>query len=311
LANYQLSRHFAYFFSRLNPSSSFEQTASSQYGTIKALIEARDGLACELSPVCFLQGSYRQQTALYTINDVDIVTLCRLWQPGSGGGGRTYDRDQIFAIIAAPLLNDWRYKDKVRYGPDSMCVKVDLGIKIEILPVVFKQGTTDPQEEPFRLYRPENQRWEDGYARYHQGWLSDKNSAGRAAGNFIPSIKVFKHLRAHHSVDAVSFHLECVLYSLADPLFSGRPADYSETLLAHLAATPAEDWYQRGCLTPCQERNIFTPHEWSFDSWAEFHKQVQAWARRAQLANQARDQETAIAHWQMLLGSSFFPRVVS
>jgi hypothetical protein len=36
-----------------------------------------------------------------------------------------------------------------------MCVKVDLGIKVEILPVVFKQGTNDWQAEPFRLYRPE------------------------------------------------------------------------------------------------------------------------------------------------------------
>src|SRR5207247_51286 len=107
LANYQLSKHFDHFFGRLNPSPSFEQVASCEYSSVKGLIEARNGLAASLSPRCFLQGSYRQQTAIYTINDVDIVVLCELWQPGSSGSGATsYGRDEIFDAIAAPLLND-------------------------------------------------------------------------------------------------------------------------------------------------------------------------------------------------------------
>src|SRR5438128_1289052 len=82
-----------------------ELTASSEHNTIRGLIEARDGPAAELAPVTFLQGSYRQQTAIYEINDVDIVALCKLWYPGNGiGGGRNYGRDEIFRIIAAPLL---------------------------------------------------------------------------------------------------------------------------------------------------------------------------------------------------------------
>jgi hypothetical protein len=211
MAMHHLARHFRYFFSRLNPSPSFEQVASREYNTIKGLIESRSGPAAELSPMCFLQGSYRQQTAIYTINDVDIVVLCELWQPGFAGGfGRTYGRDAIFDIIAAPLLADGRYRQKVRYGPTSMCIKVDLGIKIEILPVVYKGGNSDPQVEPFRLYRPENQQWEDGYARYHQAHLSRKNAALRTGGNFIPAIKVLKHLRSRFALDAVSFHLECL-----------------------------------------------------------------------------------------------------
>src|ERR1700688_968866 len=101
---HQLSAHFTSLFRRLNPGTSFEETASSQYNTIKGLIEDRTGGAAALSPTCFLQGSYKQQTAIYTINDVDIVVLCNLWQPGSPGGfGKSYGRDEIFRIIAAPL----------------------------------------------------------------------------------------------------------------------------------------------------------------------------------------------------------------
>src|SRR5215213_11838950 len=150
MANHPLTSNFNYFFGRLNPSSTFEKKASEHYSAVKALIEDRRGLAGELSPVCFLQGSYRHETATYTINDVDIVALCQLWQPGPGNGGRSYDRDEIFDTVAAPLLNDWRYKDTVRYNGQSMCIKLDTEPRIEILPVVFKSGTYDDSSEPFR-----------------------------------------------------------------------------------------------------------------------------------------------------------------
>ena len=202
---YDLSEHFGGLFRCLNPKPTFIQQASSQYNTIKSLIENRSGLAAELAPFCFLQGSYDQSTAIYTINDVDIVVLCSLWQPGSGASGsgyRIWDRDAIFGTIAAPLLDDGRYKSKVYYGPASMCIKVDLGIKVEILPVVFKQGTIDKLQEPFRLWRPECGQWEDGYARYHQALLCIKNDKDHACGNFIPMVKILKHLRSLGSFPA-------------------------------------------------------------------------------------------------------------
>jgi hypothetical protein len=157
----------------MNPGPTFEATASSQYNTIKGLIENRQGPAAALWPICFLQGSYKQQTAIYTINDVDIVALCQLWQPGSGGGGG-YGRDQIFDLIAAPLRADGRYASKVRYGANSMCVKVDLGIKVEILPVVYKAGNNDSDKEPFRLYRPGHCQWvcqNTFMSKYWGGWM--------------------------------------------------------------------------------------------------------------------------------------------
>ena len=82
MANHALTQHFASFFKKLNPSPSFEATAASEHKTIRGLIENPNGPAASLLPTCFLQGSYRykQDTAIYTINDVDLVVLCRLWQ---------------------------------------------------------------------------------------------------------------------------------------------------------------------------------------------------------------------------------------
>jgi hypothetical protein len=312
LAQHALSAHFGYFFNRLNPSPSFEAQASSEYNTIKGLIENRGGLAAALRPKCFLQGSYRQQTAIYTINDVDVVALCDLTIGGPPAppqfGAPIWTRDSIFHTIAAPLLSDGRYRNKVRYNRTSMCVKVDLGIKVEILPVVYKaEHYPDDSKEPFALYRPERAQWEDGYARYHQWWLSNKNARAQVSGTFIPMIKVVKHLRTLHGVDAVSFHLECLLFQVIDQVYGGSPADYICRILNHLATIAAEDWYKMNIYTPCGDRDIFTAAEWSWLSWAEFHGHVRQWAAIACAASNATDKQLAVRLWQNLLGADYFP----
>jgi hypothetical protein len=107
-----LGKHFDYFFGRLNPGSSNEEPAASEHQSIIRLIEDASGLAAELSPKCFLQGSYRRQTAIYTINDIDIVALCNLRPPL--WKKQRWKRDELFDTIAAPLRANPRYKDKVR-----------------------------------------------------------------------------------------------------------------------------------------------------------------------------------------------------
>lgn len=309
MAIHQLSTHFASFFRRLNPGASFEATASSQYNTIKGLIEDRQGRAAVLSPVCFLQGSYKQQTAIYTINDVDIVVLCRLWHPAPVGVGSVgYGRNEIFDLIAAPLRADGRYVSKIRYGPNSMCIKVDLGIKVEILPVVYKADNNDSDKEPFRLYRPPHGQWEDGYARYHQQWLTIKNSANRTGGNFVPMIKILKHLRSLMKLEAVSFHLECLLFSVPDAYFLGSPADYIPAVFNYIASTPAATWYSRRCMTPCGDRDIFTAEEWSLAGWNGFHDILtRIWTRGSNLASQSADRAAGIEFWRIVLGEDYFP----
>lgn len=311
MALHALARHFNYFFNRLNPSPTFEQQAQSEHNNIRALIENPYGPAAALSPKCFLQGSYKHDTAIYLINDVDIVTLCELWQPGSGGtGSRVWDRDEIFATVAAPLLADGRYRDKVRYSSTSMCIKVDLGIKIEVLPVVFKAGNFDVTKEPFRLYRPETAQWEDGYARFHQQLLTWKNTSGRTSGNFKPVIKIFKHLRSIFGLETVSFHMECLLYALPDHLFVGGPAKYITKILNYISSYSAEAWYSSEIRTPCEERSLFTLNEWGRESWNLFYQCVVKWAEYANYASNSVDINAAIEYWRILLGEGFFPRQV-
>jgi hypothetical protein len=312
MAIHALTTNFNYFFKRLNPSDTFIEQAAREQQSIRALIEGSNSPARILSPKCFLQGSYRQETAIYTINDVDIVVLCSLWQPGAGGtGSRSYTRDEIFDIIASPLIADGKYKNKIRYNKGSMCIKIDLGIKVEILPVVFKQGNYDANVEPFRLYRPEVQQWDDGYARYHQQWLTWKNGAGKTEGNFKPAIKVFKHLRSLYKLDTVSFHIESFLFSLPDIVFIGSPSDYITKILNHITNFTADEWCRFNIKTPCGERSIFNEDEWSHEDWNTFYNYVKLWAKCANLASSAVDLNYSVECWQLLLGDTYFPKKVN
>lgn len=309
--NQSLSKNFESFLGKLNPGSSYVEVAAREYAAIRGLIEDSSGQARELSPTCFLQGSYGQDTAIYTINDVDIIVLCKLWHPGPGSGS-SYSRDRIFQIIASPLLASPRYREKVRFDGSSMCIKVDLEIKVEILPVVFKAGNNDPTSEPFRLYRSERARWEDGFARLHRQHLSAKNRAERTNGMFIPCIKMFKHLRSRFGLDAVvSFHMECLLYSCPDELFRASPGECLRNILRYLNRNTPDGIYLARCLTPCGERDIFTEDEWSRESWNAFGRYIPTWTRAAELACEATTRTDAIRFWQSLLGKEYFPEDVS
>ena len=301
--------NFRRFFKNLNPGSQTESAAAAEYDAIKTLLESAGGDAALLKPKIFLQGSYRQQTAIHDLNDIDLVVLCDLWYPGETGpsAGRSWGRDAIFAAIAAPLLADNRYRTKVRYGVNSMCIKVDLPIKVEILPAVYKKGNNDAGAEPFCLYRPEQAAWLDGFARYHQGWLSWKNRDDATQGNFIPAIKALKHIRTIFGVHAVSFHIECLLFRLSDAVFAGAPADYISAILNTIASSPADAWYRTILKTPCDDRDIFTGAEWAATEWNRFHALMVTLADVANAARVARTENEAIRLWKVVLGDEWFP----
>lgn len=314
MAQHYLSEHFTRFFDNINPAQSFETIASSQYNNIKSLIEDPIGLASALSPICFLQGSYRHQTAIHTINDVDIVVLCRALKFPAGGEPGTifWSRDQIFDTIAAPLRANQLYKNKISYHSGSMCIKLDLGIKVEILPVVYVAASFgDENTEPFYLYRPENSRWELGYARYHRQFISSKNAAAVTQGNFIPIIKTIKHLRSLHGLDAVSFHIESLLYQLPHEVYYGSTPDAIETVLGHLAKFTSDQWYKTTVNTPSGDRDIFTPAEWNIYDWIPFHLKMTALYEAVKIANLQTNRDLAILAWQATLGESFFPKEVN
>lgn len=306
MAFHELSDNFNFLFAQINPSATWVERASSQYNSIKTLIESAGGVAEDLKPRLFLQGSYGRDTAIYTINDVDVVALCEgLSYPPRQGRGRHWSRDEIFSALALPLLSDGRYRDKVAYGATSMCIKVNLGIKLEILPAVVNAASSAPNDEPFFLYRPERARWEIGYARHHQALLTEKNK--RTHGNFIPTIKVMKHIRSNFSNPAVSFHIESLLYAVDDRQFVGSRANVIANVIAIIAGVDPTACQGLGIKTPCGDRDLFSATEWTDAAWRTFHTLISALSPRVIEAVSTKSRPRAVALWQGILGTGYFP----
>lgn len=312
MAVHQLSRHFETFFSNINPSATYEGIAANEHESVRRLLEDPYGPAGELGIESFLQGSYRNDTSIHSINDVDIVGLCTaLHQPGPGGGsGSSWDRDRIFGTFAAALTQEYRYRGRVRFGSDSMCVKVDLEIKVEILPAVMVAGTSDSSREPFRMWDPDVDLWIDGYAREHRRLISEKN---QLAPLFKPIIKSIKHLRDIYNNlsndDAISFHLECLLYRVVNDAYNQSPADALARVLRVLADFTPQQAAASSFTSPCGDKVLFSAREWSLDRYTRFHEYVQYWARKAEEARDEPDRARAIDKWRDLL-SDWFPLTV-
>lgn len=309
---HQLTKNFEAFFKRLNPSPSYVTVAASAHASIAALMESRKGPAGDLQINCFLQGSYRRNTAIYTINDVDIVALCSLAHKSSAN---RETRDQIFKMIGDSIQIKQSYKAKVCYEEHSICIKVLLsGIKIEILPALREKGQAYAYE-PFYMFRPDEQQrtsgvWKQAYARYHQELCTEKNRS--ANGLFIPMIKVLKHLRSADTIlsddDAVSFHIECLLYAVQNPIYLGPIGQCIESVLQSLAGFSPIKAESSALRSPCGDKALFSMGEWKLSSYARFNEATVSWHTLAKQANNERDRDKAIDKWKKLLGTNYFPR---
>ncbi len=122
---------------------------------------------------------------------------------------------------------------------------------------------------------------------------------------------MLKHIRSLFAIDAVSFHIECLLYSLPDQVFIGEPADYITKVLFAIAAKSADDWYQSRCMTPCGDRDIFMANEWRAADWLKFHEHLTKCATVAYRAANATAYNEAVNAWQAVLGKGIFPATVS
>lgn len=308
-ACHKLTRHFAAFFKRLNPAPTYEAMAARAHSQITGLIEDKERPAGDLRARCFLQGSYKRDTAIHTINDVDIVALCSLSYAPTANRGT---RDHVFEMIGDTIATHGTYRDKISYRKHSVCIKVLLeGVKIEILPALRVRG--EPYEyEPFYMFRPSDERggsWQQAFARRHQEQCSQKNS--QTGGLFVPMIKVLKHLRSTENslmdADAVSFHIECLLFSVRDSVYSGSTCECVEAVLRALAGFTPDKAEHSGIRSPCRDRLLFGPDEWDLGAYKRFNAAAGRWHEMAATANAVPDEEDAVSAWRQLLGDSYFP----
>jgi tRNA nucleotidyltransferase (CCA-adding enzyme) len=107
----------------------------------------------------FLQGSYRNNTAIADINDVDIVALYDPWTvPVSHSGWQS-----LFESVASILRGSWRVSGSVMIA--DKCVKLVGNLKADIVPAVSR--TSYSSSDPIHIYSRSNSQERPNFPRTH------------------------------------------------------------------------------------------------------------------------------------------------
>ncbi|MBL8683804.1 MAG: hypothetical protein JNK05_31820 [Myxococcales bacterium] len=200
------------------PSDSIVAQAQSLHQNVRALL-GDDNYAT------LLQGSYKNDTSLWDMNDVDLVAVSRGLVSGTFGsvspGGGTVSWDEIFARIERKLQGDARYAGK--WERKDKCIQLNTGVKIDIVPAVY---VTSPESDPVAIYSRREGVERRNWPRNHYDAGAEKSR--RTNGAFKQTVRLFKAWRRAVTSDskvAPSFYIECLLHAVPDGLFSNVGAD--------------------------------------------------------------------------------------
>lgn len=221
----------------------------------------------------FLQGSYKNDTAIRDINDVDIVAVRRTVVSTVFSTERystIVPWEDLFGRIERALNATTRFRGKVTRG--DKCVKVEETWSADVIPAVRIRPTAD--EDPIAVFSfresKERQNWPRVH--YNNGVAKQKATDGR----FKPMVRMLKNWVANHWPDsnvAPSFYVECVVSNVEDSQFLGDPAEcffmVGRWIVKSLPVASTTK-----IMSVARDKDILVGTEWSFAQYGTFYRQL-------------------------------------
>jgi hypothetical protein len=266
------------------PPDSTIQRASSLHQNVRALIPDD---TCST----FLQGSYRNGTALADINDVDVVVLFRgiersWWWPN-------YDWEQLFAWLHSHISKDPRYAGKVSIR--DKCLTIDTGVNVDIVPAIHDG---DPDRDPIWICSRSASAERRNWPREHFSTCTGKNA--RTDGMFKRSVRLMKRwARCHFGGTKVapSYYIESLLHSLPDEAFCPSLAvSFCTVADAVRSAHGFSGWTSVD--RAGGEGDLLAADEWGNDEFLAFRKRLYESREHAAVALSESDVQRAKAAWR-------------
>jgi|688.fasta_scaffold164398_2 hypothetical protein len=209
----------------------------------------------------FLQGSYKNDTAIYDINDIDIVALCVNNIPKNWGN--------IYHDIVNKISSVPQYQGKVSKG--NKCVKLILANKnIDIVPSIRSSDYIkfrNSFNEPIQIFNRANNQIVDNYPKTHYANGTNKNQVTN--GNYKKCVRMLKNLINNHNKKdiAPSFYLECLVYSYTEDSLTGDLVGRFYWILNHICY--GSDFnYQ--FTTVAGDKQVLQDTEWSLEKFNSF-----------------------------------------
>ena len=273
------------------PSDTTVQQAISLHSNVR-------GLLSEGPYDTILQGSYKNDTALADMNDVDILAIRSDLTKEGLGWLESISWEGIFSDIEQRLGSDQRYAGKATRR--DKCIALATGIKLDIVPAV---GVVSSSSDPVLIHsfagKTDRRNWPRGH--YENG--AAKN--GRTNGAFKPLVRLFKRwARAQfpNTTAAPSYYLECLIHSLPDGLFSGGLAtDFMRVSDAILSRHGGLGGYNFKLLPRIAgEGDLLNGGEWRGEAFDLFIDRLRASLPHAIAATTETAPDRAKAAWRMV-----------
>jgi hypothetical protein len=244
----------------------------------------------------FLQGSYKNGTALEDMNDVDIVAVRR--SPPTHG-----TLEERWAFLARDVTQRLQQEPRFtgRWTREDKCIRLNTqeGLKIDIVPAISASG--NPASDPITLYSVRERRETKNWPRGHQEGARRKGTATN--GHYKQAVRLFKWWRNCHFSSrrvAPSYYLECLLYSMPDKLFGGDLA----TWFVELARTighrfpDARAWHSQTLPRLAGKGNLLSSEEWGARDFEQFRSALARSLLHAERAMAALDKKAAQDAWR-------------
>ncbi len=240
-----------------------------------------------------LQGSYKNDTALWDMNDVDIVAVSKGLVSSYFTGSTPTNGvpwPDIFSRIEKKLQTDSRYQGK--WTREDKCIRLNTGVKVDIVPAV---RIGDATADPIAIYSFRAAKERKNWPRAHFDAGAAKSAATNGA--FKQTVRLLKRWSRCWFSDrkiAPSYYLECAVHAQPNTAFSGNLArDF-----VSVAAGIGQLRYGSSPL-PRQagEGNLLLPDEWPSAQFQQFQQTLQRAAVHAQAALNAYSEISARNQW--------------
>ncbi len=270
--------------------------SASTVSSVSTFQEAiRDALGTEYET--FLQGSYKNDTSVRDLNDVDIVAL-RKYTVSTVFSEERYPTsvswNDIFAEVRARLEAAQRFRGKISYG--DKCVKVNAEWKADVVPAVRIRRY---DQDPVAIYSFREAKERKNFPRVHYENGVEKHQ--QTGETFKPVVRMFKRWVENHwpsdATVAPSFYVESLIYNV--------PNDRFESDLA-TAFFRVGYWIEKN-VTPtsppvvssvAKDKDILVDSEWKLANFARFHTQLVTATSLVATALKASTQADAVRYWR-------------
>lgn len=244
----------------------------------------------------FLQGSYKNGTALEKMNDVDIVAVRRSPPTHATAEERW---DFLVRDITQRLQQEPRFTGRWSRGDKCIRLNTPDGLKIDIVPAISASGS--PTSDPITLYSVRERRETKNWPRGHMEGSRRKGAATN--GHFKQAVRLFKWWRnCHFSSNAVarSYYLECLLHSMPDKLFEGDLATWFVELSRAIGRRfpDARAWHSQTLPRIAGKGNLLSSEEWGARDFEQFRGTLARALLHAEEALAASDKHRAREAWK-------------